>query len=60
MNEDELLRRLNGEPTILDDLKDLWAEIRDHPTSHACVGVAGLIAGCFGVVVPAYLWSFWL
>jgi hypothetical protein len=54
------LERRRPEPTILDDLRDLWAEITASPTSHAVVGFGGVLVGLATIIVPALVWSLFL
>jgi hypothetical protein len=49
-----------NEPTVMDDLRDLWAAIAADPTSHAVTGFAGVLLGLAVTLGPALVWSWWL
>lgn len=42
---------------ILDDLRDLWAEISASRGSHALVGLLGFMGGAFGTVGLAWVYG---
>lgn len=46
-----------GEPTLLDDVRELWADIAAEPSSHIVVGLLGFAAGCFGTVGLAWVYA---
>lgn len=56
----EWLESRRPQPTLLDDVRDLWADIAASPSSHAVAGFAGILVGLAVTLGPALVWNWWL
>lgn len=50
-------RRIGPKPSVLDDLYDIWLEIRASWSTHLLVGAFGVAVGCLGTVGSAWLFA---
>lgn len=51
------LNRQHNAPSLVDDLRALWAGIRAEPGSHLLAALLGLAAGAFGTVGLALIYG---
>lgn len=53
---DEPVHRRIGPPPLIDDVRQIIADIRARPLSHLLVGIAGIVVGAAVPIVLAWAW----